>query len=191
MVIGAALAAGGLLWASQSGSFVPIACAWMVIGIGSTGATVVPCSLVAANWFADNRGLAIGATMSGSGAGGMLLPPLTDYLIRTRGISAAFAALAIPMIVIVIPLILAFIRTRPAGAVKSSVAQDVANISGLELGPAMRTPTFWLLGGAQIGASVGLSSPCSPATAWWSKPSTKRPRHGYSNATSIPSLSIA
>ena len=88
----------------------------------------------------------------------MLLPPLTDYLIRTRGISAAFAALAIPMIVIVIPLILAFIRTRPAGAVKSSVAQDVANIPGLELGPAMRTPTFWLLGVAQIGASVGLAA---------------------------------
>ena len=50
----------------------------------------------------------------------MVLPPLTDYLIRNYGISTAFFVLAVPIIVIVLPMIILFIapvrpeRSNPA-----------------------------------------------------------------------------
>jgi MFS family permease len=158
MGTGAAMIAVGLLWASQAHSFAPMLGAWLLMGAGGAASTVVPSALVAANWFADNRGLAIGATLSGSGTGGMVLPPLTDYLIRNYSIGTAFIVLAVPVIVIVLPMIFLFISARPAGAVKSTVAQEVANLPGLELGPAVRSLPFWLLGFVQLSASVGLAA---------------------------------
>jgi MFS family permease len=158
MGTGAAMIAAGLLWASQTHSFWGMLGAWLLMGAGGAGSTVVPCAVVAANWFADNRGLAIGATLSGSGTGGIILPPLTDYLIRRYSIGTAFFVLAVPVIVIVLPMILLVIRTRPAGAVKSSVTEEVAKLPGLELRPALRTAPFWLLGLVQLTANVGLAA---------------------------------
>ena len=158
MGTGAAMVAAGLLWASQTHSFWGMLGAWLLMGAGGAASTVVPCALVAANWFADQRGLAIGATLSGSGTGGIILPPLTDYLIRRYSIGVAFFVLAIPIIVLVLPMILMVIRTRPAGAEKSSVAEEVAKLPGLELGPALRTLPFWLLSFVQLAASVGLAA---------------------------------
>jgi len=158
MGAGAAMIAVGLLWASQTHSFWGMFGAWLLMGAGAAGSTVVPSAVVAANWFADNRGLAIGATLSGSGTGGMVLPPLTDYLIRHYSISTAFVVLAVPVILIVLPMILLVIRTRPAGAVKSTVAEEVARLPGLELAPALRTAPFWLLGFVQLASSVGLAA---------------------------------
>ncbi len=158
MGTGAAMIAAGLLWASRTHSFWGMLGAWLLMGAGAAASTVVPSAVVAANWFADNRGLAIGATLSGSGTGGILLPPLTDYLIRNYSIGAAFLLLAVPIILIVVPMIVLVIRTRPAGAVKSSVAEEVARLPGLELRPALRTAAFWLLGFVQLTASVGLAA---------------------------------
>jgi MFS family permease len=158
MGTGAAMIAAGLLWASQTHSFCGMLGAWLLMGAGGAASTVVPCAVVAANWFADNRGLAIGATLSGSGTGGIILPPLTDYLIRRYSIGTAFLILAIPVIVIVLPMILLVIRTRPAGAVKSSVSEEVAKLPGMELGPALRTAPFWLLCLVQLTANVGLAA---------------------------------
>ncbi len=155
MGTGAAMIAAGLLWASQTHSFWGMLGAWLLMGAGGAGSTVVPCAVVAANWFADNRGLAIGATLSGSGTGGIVLPPLTDYLIRRYSIGTAFFVLAVPVIVIVLPMILLEIRTRPAGAVKSSVAEEVAKLPGLELRPALGTAPFWLLGLVQVDRQRG------------------------------------
>lgn len=158
MGTGAAMIAAGLLLASHTHSFGPMLTAWVLMGAGGAASTVVPCSLVAANWFADNRGLAIGATLSGSGTGGIVLPPLTDYLIRNYSISTAYFVLAVPIIVIVLPMILLVIRARPAGAVKSSVAEEVANLPGLELKPAMKVAPFWLLAFVQVTANIGLAA---------------------------------
>jgi MFS family permease len=158
MGTGAAMVALGLLWASQAHSFGPMLGAWILMGAGGAASTVVPCALVAANWFADNRGVAIGATLSGSGMGGIVLPPLTDYLIRNFSIATAYFILAIPIIVIVLPMILLVIRARPAGAVKTTVVEEVKRLPGLELKPALRSLPFWLLGFVQLGASVGLAA---------------------------------
>jgi MFS family permease len=158
MSAGAAIAAVGLIGASQSHSYGPMIGAYVLLGAGAAGSTLVPCAVVAANWFADNRGLALGATLSGSGAGGMLLPPVTDYLIRNFGIGLAYLALALPIIFIVLPMVLLLIRTRPAGAGKLSVSEEIESLPGLDLGPALRSAPFWLLSGILMLGAVGLNA---------------------------------
>jgi MFS family permease len=158
MATGAAIAAAGLIGASQAHSYGAMIGAYVLIGAGAAGSTLVPCAVVAANWFADNRGLALGATLSGSGAGGMLLPPVTDYLIRNFGLSIAYIALALPIIFIVLPMVLSVIRTRPAGAGKSSVSEEIERLPGLDLGPALRSAPFWLLSGVLLLGAVGLNA---------------------------------
>jgi MFS family permease len=158
MGAGAALVAAGLIWASATHSFWGMLSAWLLMGAGAACSTVVPCALVAANWFADKRGLAIGATLSGSGTGGIILPPLTNYLIAAYSISFAYFVLAIPIILIVLPMILLIIRTRPAGTIKSTVAEEVSKLPGLELGPALRSAPFWLFCLVLLASSVGLAA---------------------------------
>ena len=158
MAAGAVIAAAGLFDASRAHSYGAMIGAYVLIGAGAAGSTLVPCAVVAANWFADNRGLALGATLSGSGAGGMLLPPLTDYLIRNFGLSITYIALALPITLIVLPMVLLVIRTRPAGPGKSSVSEEIESLPGLDLGPALRSAPFWLLSGILLLGAVGLNA---------------------------------
>lgn len=142
---GAALAAAGLLVASQSAGIGSMAAAYVAMGIGVGAATFIPASLVAANWFYDKRGLAVGVVVAGSSTSGITMPPLADHLIRNFGITATFVALAVPIALLVIPFVLFVVQTRPEGGAKTTVAEQVKTLPGLEVGPAMATRAFWLL----------------------------------------------
>ncbi len=153
---GAILAIIGLLTASQSSAIGSMVAAYIAMGVGVSAATFIPASLVAANWFTDNRGLAVGVVIAGASASGITMPPLADYLIRNFGITTAFIALAAPIAVIVLPLVILVVQTRPEGASKASVAEQVKNLPGLEVGPALATRAFWLLVLVQAFGMAGL-----------------------------------
>jgi MFS family permease len=157
MSIGALIAVAGMVCASLTHSFLPMIGAFVLIGGGAAASTVVPGQVVAANWFSDNRGLAISVTIAGAATGGVIMPVYADYLVRHFGLSATFLALAAPILVIAVPLIMLIVRTRPAGAVKTSVAEEVKSLAGLELGPALRTLPFWLVSFILMAASIGLN----------------------------------
>jgi MFS family permease len=157
MSIGALVAVAGMVCASLTHSFLPMIGAFVLIGGGAASSTVVPGQVVAANWFSDNRGLAISVTIAGAAMGGVLMPVYADYLVRRFGLSAAFLVLAAPILLIAVPLIMLIIRTRPAGKVKTSVAEEVRSLPGLELGPALRTAQFWLVAFILMAASIGLN----------------------------------
>ncbi len=116
MTSGALVLASGLFLAGAADSFVVIFIAHLLIGAGTAASSIVPGSLVAANWFGDRRGFAIGVTIAGGSMGGVIMPPVIDRLLGSS-ISTAYFTLAIMVLVIPTSLILAFIRTRPAGAV--------------------------------------------------------------------------
>jgi predicted MFS family arabinose efflux permease len=88
----------------------------------------------------------------------MLLPPLTDYLIRNVGISIAYIVLALPISFIVLPMVLLVIRTRPVDTSKSRVSEEIGSLPGLDLGPALRSAPFWLLSGILMLGAVGLNA---------------------------------
>jgi OFA family oxalate/formate antiporter-like MFS transporter len=64
----------------------------VIAGIGHSAVFVVPTSTVA-RWFVRQRGLAVGTTACGLGFGLLLIPPMSEYLIRTYSWQTAFVAL--------------------------------------------------------------------------------------------------
>lgn len=153
LVIIAGAAAGGLafLVASQSNSFGLMLVAYLGIGVAVAAGTVVPASFVIANWFEPRRrGLAMGVTFAGTTVGGAVMTQVVNYSIQYSGWRAAYAALAVPAFVVVIPLVFIMVRSRPPGALQMTVAAARAHLPGLETSAAVRTRSFWMIVLAQF-----------------------------------------
>jgi MFS transporter, OFA family, oxalate/formate antiporter len=152
MAIGAILTALGIVMMSQAASLNGLVAGSVVTGIGMIGSTILPATMVISNWFGERRGAALGITTAGMELGGMVITMAAGYLIVAHGWRFAYAALAIPLVVIVAPLYLVFVRTRPVQtAPASGQGESVAapgpdfKIAGLEVNEALRTRAFWML----------------------------------------------
>jgi len=166
MVVGAAVAGGAWLLASRARSYPALVAAYIIMGVGLTGATLLPASLIIANWFAAKRGTAMGLTIAGTSSGGAVMTFVAAAVIVRAGWRMAYVTLAIPMFVVVIPLVLFMIRTRPdeapaAAGQTVSVAAASDALPGFELSEAFRTRSFWMLCAAQflfatVAAGAGL-----------------------------------
>ena len=161
MVAGAVMTGVSFLLASRVDSFGPLFGAYVLLGVGIGASTLLPCSLVIANWFGERRGLAMGLTFAGTSLGGAAMTMVGSFAIARGGWRAGYVALAIPMFVVVIPLIILVVRTRPPQAEGVSVAQASDALPGFELREAFRCRSFWLISAAQfffaaIAAGSGL-----------------------------------
>lgn len=150
MVAGATVAGCAWLLASSAHSYPVLIAAYILMGVGLTGATLLPASLIIANWFTGKRGLAMGLTIAGTSFGGAVMTFVAAAVIVRSGWRVGYLTLAIPMFVIVIPLVLFMIRTRPddaphAEGPKASVAAMSDALPGFELSEAFRTRSFWML----------------------------------------------
>jgi MFS family permease len=161
MVAGVVMTGGAFLIASRVDSFGPLFAAYVVLGVGIGASTLLPCSMVIANWFGARRGLAMGLTFAGTSLGGALMTMVGNVAISHGGWRAGYITLAIPMFVIVIPLIIIVVRTRPPQAEGISVAQASDALPGFEMREALRTRSFWMIASAQfffaaVAAGAGL-----------------------------------
>jgi MFS family permease len=154
MAVGALVLASGLFMAGAAHSFGMIFAAHLLIGAGTAASSIVPGSLVAANWFGDRRGFAIGVTIAGGSLAGVIMPPIVDRLI-SQSIATAYFTLAIMVLIVPTSLILAIIKTRPAN-IGADTPGEVDELPGLELSPALRTRQFWILVAVQVLASLGM-----------------------------------
>jgi MFS family permease len=153
MVAGAALTAGSLLLASQSDSYLPLLITYFFAGFGVAMATLLPAALVVANWFQVKRGIAMGVAIAGVSAGGMIMVQVADTAIHVSGWRTAYAALALPVLLIVIPLVLLIVRTHPPDAfIQGSTSETELQVGGLarglegfSLAEAIRVRSFWLI----------------------------------------------
>lgn len=145
MICGAIASGSAFLIASYANSLFPMVVAYLVLGVGITAATVLPASLVLANWFEARRGLAMGIAISGTTVGGMIMTLVASGVILARGWRSAYTALGLPMIVIVVPLLALTIRTRPPGAAKLSVAEGAERLEGFDTRQALHARSFWML----------------------------------------------
>ena len=73
------------------------------------------------------------------------MPPLADHLIRNFGITATFIMSGGSDCRTGDSVRILVVRTRPEGAVKTTVAEQIKSLPGLDVGPAMATRAFWLL----------------------------------------------
>lgn len=135
-------------------------------GVAVTLGTTIPIATVITNWFVRHRGLALGIAMAGSGLGGLIFVPLIDgVLIPGIGWRSTYLVLAAIQILLLVPLTLLVVRTRPEekGCVALGAAESAADSGGrpeaygLSQGEMIRTPAFWLLGLALIAAGISVN----------------------------------
>jgi len=157
MAAGAVMAGSGFIAAGAAHSYGAMVAAYVLIGLGVGTATLLPCSMVVANWFGQNRGLAMGLTMAGTSAGGMAMTLLSDRIMHLAGWRAGYVMLAAPVLLIVVPMILLVVRTRPDHGDPSSVAQAAARLPGMETGAALSSRSFWMLAVATLCFAVAVS----------------------------------
>jgi len=132
-------------------------------GFAIAGTTLVPAQTAITNWFNKYRGRAMSLMMLGIGSGGFLLPPLNEYLIRTLGWRQTWLVAFGVTWLLVIPLIVVFVRTKPSelgllpdgAAVGEGSASDV---SGLPVKQAIASATFWLIFATYVLQLMGLSA---------------------------------
>jgi MFS family permease len=112
------------------------------IGVALLGCGTLPgtFSKGVASWFEQSRGLALGLAACGAVAGPTILGQFLPRVIASHGWRSAYQVLAtVPLIAI--PIILLWLRERPA-----SPAAAIAAQSGIDRRDAIRMPVFWLLG---------------------------------------------
>lgn len=135
-------------------------------GVAIAGTTLLPAQTLVTNWFNAYRGRAMGIALLGIGAGGFLLPPFNEFLIRAVGWRAAWLVACVVTLGIVIPLIAVFVRTWPAdlGLEPDGVGADEADggrfrpARGLPPGRAVTTVTFWLVAAIFLCQLIGVSA---------------------------------
>ena len=157
MAAGAVTAAAGFVVASLAHSYGALIVAYLLIGIGVGAATLLPCSMVIANWFGARRGVAMGLVMAGTSVGGMVMTLVSDRTITLMGWRFGYLVLAAPVVLIVVPMILVFVRTRPHRGPSSTMAQAAAALPGMEVGAALSCRSFWMLAAATLCFAVAVS----------------------------------
>ena len=157
----ATMLTGATLLALTSLAYASMSSLWMlyatmlVAGFAVASSTVLPAQTLVTNWFDKLRGRAMGVMMLGIGAGGFLLPPLNEFMIRLIGWRLTWVVSCAILALIVIPLIAAFVRTRPSDLGLSPDGIGSGEARGEKSGPAggltakaaIATLTFWLLVG--------------------------------------------
>jgi MFS family permease len=171
-VAGACALALGFLLLSQAGSLLAIyACLAVPVAIGSTCLGPLTNNTAVARWFVRRRGQALGVSTAGISAGGIVFAPLMQYLIGRVGWRGAFVVAAMIVVVLVIPLVLAFMRRDPAdlglqpdGTVAAgATAGEMADLErelerSVRPDVAVRQRSFWLLAAAFGLTFAGLSA---------------------------------
>jgi MFS family permease len=150
MIFGAVASGSAFLIASRSSELLPMMAAYLLLGIGISAATVLPASLVLANWFDARRGLAMGIAISGTTVGGMVMTMVANSMILGQGWRVAYVALSAPMILLAVPLMALTVRSRPPGTMQLSVAQSANLLEGFETPDALRARSFWMLAIANL-----------------------------------------
>ena len=156
--LGALVMGLGFLLVSRTGSLLLFYASYVIIGAGSAGMGIVPCSAVVSSWFKRKRGIALGVMSAGLGAGGLVMAPVVAQLLDSFGWRTTYLAMAVIIWVVCMPLALAFIRARPSdlGLHTDGDEEDSEGLplsastgsdgQGLSLRQASKTAAIWLIG---------------------------------------------
>lgn len=153
---GATLTAASLLFASQANSYFSLLLSCFFAGLGVGMATLLPISLVIANWFQAKRGIAMGVAIGGVSAGGMVMVQIAAAAIRVGGWRAGYVALALPILLIAVPLAVVVVRTRPQDEPRRAATMqpeeealsNLPELEGFSLAAAVGMRSFWLVAAA-------------------------------------------
>jgi len=135
---------------------------FLLYGLGfslaSTGCSNVVAMVSVSNWFVKRRGFALGLVTSGQAVGQLILVPLNLLLIREFGWRNTMAALSIIIVIVVGPLFIFLMRSKPeekgmkpygyTEAGDDTQVMGKENAAGkvsLPVFAVLKQKTFWLL----------------------------------------------
>ena len=128
--------------------------AGVLMAAGAGGLGIATSSTIAARWFVARRGLIIGILGGAMSAGQMLVIPFSMLLISLYGWRASYLWLGVGILVLTLPMILAFVRDDPAekglkpygaGTAAGAAFGGVKDERRVPVSEAMGVPAFWLL----------------------------------------------
>jgi MFS family permease len=160
-IIGGILTGLGWLMASFATSVPMLYVLYGVIGgVGVGIAYGVPVA-VAARWFPDRRGLAVGLTLLGFGFSAFFTANIAGYLIGSYGVMTTFRifGIAFVFLTVLLALPLKFPRAgwKPAGWTPPSPVAGKAAACEFKRGEMLKTTSFYALWGCYfIGCLAGL-----------------------------------
>ncbi len=160
-IIGGILTGLGWLMASFATSVPMLYVLYGVIGgVGVGIAYGVPVA-VAARWFPDRRGLAVGLTLLGFGFSAFFTANIAGYLIGSYGVMTTFRIFGIAFVIltVLLALPLKFPRAgwKPAGWTPPSPVAGKAAACEFKRGEMLKTTSFYALWGCYfIGCLAGL-----------------------------------
>jgi MFS family permease len=87
--------------------------AFILMALGWTGMGVVVIATIVSSWFVHRRGLAISIAFNGASCGGIVVAPLLLLLVEKIGFPAAMLTATAIMVVVLVPVVVAWIGPRP------------------------------------------------------------------------------
>jgi MFS family permease len=158
--VGAAVLTFGLLLSSQIQNLYQLALTYGgLAGLGITILGLGPQASLIARWFKRRRGLAIGIAFAGTGIGSLLIIPGIDQVVSAFDWRTSYIVLAgltfatLPFIVFLLRLNPADKGLHPDGIPPVGIQEDSNHpVENWKMSDAVRTPTFWLLMLAALGA---------------------------------------
>jgi MFS family permease len=146
-MLGGFLVGAGWILASIAPNIEMLAILYGVIGGSGVGIAYGCTIAVAAKWFPDRSGLAIGLTVGGVGLSAFITAPVIKALISSVGVMSTFLYLGIAFMILIIVLALP-LRFPPEGWRPSGwtpTAKQVASTVELKRDEMIRTSTFYAL----------------------------------------------
>ncbi len=152
VILGGILTGIGFLLLSQINSLWQVYLIWgLFMGIG-VSCCFIPLLSTIPKWFTKRRGLAIGLTVAGFGLGGIISPPLAQWLIATYDWRQSYLILGVITLIIIVPLAQFLkhspqrIGLKPYGGNEAVEDKQSLAAGGLSLKQAIKTSRFWILG---------------------------------------------
>ena len=85
----------------------------VIVGMGVTCLSIAPFTVILARWFERRRGTANGLAGAGIGLGILILVPMIQYFISSKGWQFAYLILSLLILAIPLPLNALFLKHRP------------------------------------------------------------------------------
>ena len=127
----------------------------MLQGMFVIGVDVMAVGTLINNWFRSHRGLATGIAYSGSSLTGMIAIPVVSRIVEAYGWQWGYRSMFAIAVVLILPAVLFVIKERPEdkglrklGDEETDTSVEAAEAAGLTRSEALKTPMFWMLGGA-------------------------------------------
>jgi MFS transporter, OFA family, oxalate/formate antiporter len=118
---------------------------WVIVGLVGIGSTPVTWSRGISQWFAQNRGLALGIMLLGTSLSAIFVPKIGTAVIAAWGWRAVFPSLAALTLLIALPLGILWFREPTPEQRPSGLTDAAGNLIGVTMAEALRSRYFWIM----------------------------------------------